>query len=502
MTTFASTTTPSPLGGNAKKVGRQRSSGRVFRVVLVLVDLCGAGSAWLIALVVSGESDWIVAAVAVGAGLVAMAALRLYRAHVCTWLGGEIEGLVRTTAISLGFAAAAAWLRAPSIPAGTIVAAEVLSLTFAITLRRWVTWWLRSRHARGRNLRPVVLVAGGLEASRLIRLFDTQPELGYRPCGVVADRGGADLGDISVPWLGPPGGTVRAVREAHATGVILSSAGLDPTELNRLLRELLAAGIHVQLSIGLTGVEVARVRAAPIAHEPFFYVEPDRATAWQRAVKRALDVSVATIALIATSPLLLIAALAVKLQDGGPVFIHQERVGRNGAPFILLKLRTMVVDAPRQLEALYARNERRDGPLFKLTSDPRTTFVGRFLRVTSIDELPQLLNVLQGTMSLVGPRPAFRHEVARFDEELLARLTVRPGITGLWQIEARDNPEFAVYRRLDLFYVENWSLWLDIALLLATPCVVVERAVRALGRVVRTAWAPAELPAEQPGELA
>jgi lipopolysaccharide/colanic/teichoic acid biosynthesis glycosyltransferase len=162
----------------------------------------------------------------------------------------------------------------------------------------------------------------------------------------------------------------------------------------------------------------------------------------------------------------------------------------------------MVVDAPRQLEALSARNERRDGPLFKLASDPRTTLVGRFLRATSIDELPQLLNVLQGTMSLVGPRPAFAHEVARFDEELLARLTVRPGVTGLWQIEARDNPEFAVYRRLDLFYVENWSLWLDIALLLATPCVVAERAVRSLGRVVRTGWAPTKLPPERPGKLA
>jgi lipopolysaccharide/colanic/teichoic acid biosynthesis glycosyltransferase len=197
-------------------------------------------------------------------------------------------------------------------------------------------------------------------------------------------------------------------------------------------------------------------------------------------VKRFVDVICSTLLLVVTAPILLAAALWIKLEDGGPVIFRQTRIGKDGRRFQLFKLRSMVVDAEARLAEIRHRNERLDSPLFKLEADPRVTRAGRFLRATSIDELPQLFNVLRGDMTLVGPRPALAEEVASFDEELLRRLRVTPGVTGLWQVKARENPSFEVYRDLDLFYVENWSLSMDLAILASTAASVLVRAVRQL----------------------
>jgi lipopolysaccharide/colanic/teichoic acid biosynthesis glycosyltransferase len=202
-------------------------------------------------------------------------------------------------------------------------------------------------------------------------------------------------------------------------------------------------------------------------------------------VKRGIDITVASLCLIVSAPCLLVAALLIRLHDRGPVLLRQQRVGRDGTHFTVLKLRTMVPNAERLLADLSVLNERTDGPLFKLRTDPRVTPIGRVLRATSIDELPQLINVLLGTMSMVGPRPALVDEVAQFDEESLRRLNVLPGITGLWQVEARDNPSFNAYRRLDLLYVDNWSIGLDISILVRTGPVVIEHALRAFANALR-----------------
>jgi len=184
--------------------------------------------------------------------------------------------------------------------------------------------------------------------------------------------------------------------------------------------------------------------------------------------------------LLIALPVLLVAALIIWLQDRGPVFFRQERVGLGGSPFMLWKLRTMAVDAEDRLDEVRDLNDR-VGPLLKVERDPRVTRFGHFLRITSIDELPQLWNVLIGDMSLVGPRPALPSEVEMFDDELRERHNVRPGITGLWQVEARDNPSFASYRRLDLFYVKNWSMSLDLVILILTFQSVLARAIRSVG---------------------
>ena len=207
------------------------------------------------------------------------------------------------------------------------------------------------------------------------------------------------------------------------------------------------------------------------------------------AGKRLIDVLFGTFALLLAVPVMLGAALLVLICDGRPILFRQQRVGRHGKPFTILKFRTMVTGAERMVDQLQARNERR-GPLFKLTNDPRVTRVGRLLRDSSIDELPQLLNVIRGEMSLVGPRPALASETARFAPSFAeARHQVRPGITGLWQVSARDHAAFDAYERLDRLYVESRTLRLDLAILVLTLPVVVLGAWR---RVIGNGVAAAE----------
>jgi exopolysaccharide biosynthesis polyprenyl glycosylphosphotransferase len=234
--------------------------------------------------------------------------------------------------------------------------------------------------------------------------------------------------------------------------------------------------VTVHLLFGLKGINPRHLRTTSIGHDPGIYLAEQSFERAQQVAKRCLDVMLGAVALIAAAPIILVAASAIKLQDHGPVLFKQRRVGRDGELFWVYKLRTMHRDAESRLDELRCRNERTGGPLFKLTNDPRVTRAGRFLRATSIDELPQLWCVLRGDMSLVGPRPALPDEVAEFDRRLSRRAGVRPGITGLWQVEQRDAAAFDHYRRLDIFYVENWSLVLDLAILIRTVPAMLSRA--------------------------
>jgi exopolysaccharide biosynthesis polyprenyl glycosylphosphotransferase len=271
-----------------------------------------------------------------------------------------------------------------------------------------------------------------------------------------------------VPRVGDVEGIRDAILSTGANGVVIAASALSPDQLKQVTRDLLHRGVHVHVSSGLKGIASQRIRPLPLAHEPFFYLEAIELSPWQFAMKRIIDLAFSALGLLMTAPVFALAALAIKLTDGGPVLFRQERVGRNGRHFTMLKLRTMTPGADRRLAEVALQNERAGGPLFKLARDPRRTRVGHLLELMSLDELPQLWNVLRGDMSLVGPRPALPHEVEQFDDELLIRLSVPPGITGLWQVEARENPAFDAYRRLDLFYVENWSVALDLGILIAT----------------------------------
>ena len=301
----------------------------------------------------------------------------------------------------------------------------------------------------------------------IVRIAEVHPETGTRVVGIIGSFFEAEAAGRGDLWLGDLA-DAEAVLAKHDPGrIIVSSGDIAPTLLAGLIRAEHAGGAEVIIHAGLPGVDATRLTVSAIANEAVLHVDSIKPTLLARAFKRTFDIVVAGAVLLVAAPVMAVLAILVKKEDRGPVFFRQQRVGLGGAEFGMLKFRTMCVDAEAKLAAMEADNQR-SGPLFKLARDPRVTKIGHVLRRTSLDELPQLLNVLKGDMSLVGPRPALRKEVEAFPQELHARHDVRPGITGLWQVEARDNPAFDAYQRLDLHYVENWSPALDVVILLGT----------------------------------
>jgi exopolysaccharide biosynthesis polyprenyl glycosylphosphotransferase len=443
------------------------------------IDATAALIAWSIALVLVGAPGplWArlaVLGVAAGSALCAIAIQRLYLSRVAAVRAVELVRVMRAAAVSVVCAYLAASIVGIALPISIGILGAVLAFLFLATGRSFFDAWLKLERTHGRYLRPMLIVGANAEAGELNQLLANHPELGFRVAGYVGEA--EDLTAWpGVPQVGDLDDVSQAVRRSGTQGVLVAASALTPEQLNQVSRELLCQGVHVHVSSGLKGIAPNRVRHLPFAHEPLFYLEPITLSPWQLAVKRAVDLVLASLMLLLASPVLAVAALAVKLGDHGPVIFRQQRIGRDGKPFWIMKLRTMRPDAEQLVDQLAAENERVGGPLFKLTDDPRRTRVGRVLERLSIDELPQLWNVIRGEMSLVGPRPALPAEVEQFDSDLLIRLSVPPGVTGLWQVEARDNPSFYAYRRLDMFYVENWSVLLDFSILLGTARVLLVR---------------------------
>ena len=469
-----------PVAEGQERLGRPAPA---LRRVLVLLDAAAAALAWAVGLSIPGGlpatrgHELLVSAAAASlltiATLVAMGGQHLYLSRVCGIRSVEIVGLARAAAI-VGLVALVL-PRAMPVEVGLPSALLGAFLAFILLniVRSGYRQWLQGARRVGRFVRPVVVVGTNEEGYDLVRLVQHHPELGYRIAGVIGDVASYHRLGFDVPHLGSTdgsGGDVLDIVEAcGANGAMVAASATHPDALNRLTRSLVAGGIHVHLSSGLRGIDHRRIRHQPLAHEPLFYLEPITLARWQLSVKRILDLILATVGgVLLALPVVAVAAVLIKLHDRGPVFFRQTRIGHKGRPFTCIKLRTMAVGAEERYSELARAMAGRDGPLVKLNADPRVTPIGRVLRATSIDELPQLLNVLKGEMSLIGPRPAQASEVAEFDDDLLLRHEVRPGISGLWQVEARDNPSFAAYKRYDLFYIENWSIGLDVAILFAT----------------------------------
>jgi exopolysaccharide biosynthesis polyprenyl glycosylphosphotransferase len=373
---------------------------------------------------------------------------------------------------------------------GLVVGSVGAALAVTVVARYGFDVWLVARRARG-DFRTTVVVAGSAtETATLVEFLGLNPEAGFHATAVVGERpalrGGTTDG---VPWVGDLEHTHEAVDRTGASGVLVAVNGLPSDSVNHLVAGLSSAGVPVYLSSGLAGISNARLQTISLAHEPVAMVRPPRRSTGQEIAKRVLDLVVASMLLVVTAPVMAVAAALIKAHDRGPVFFRQVRIGRHGEPFTVIKLRTMEVDAEARLADLRHRNERH-GPLFKVSGDPRITPVGGFLRSSGIDELPQLFNVLTGHMSIVGPRPALPAETAEFDDQLQRRHLVRPGVTGLWQVEANHKASFEEYRRLDLFYIDNWSVAMDLAVIIDTVPVIGRRALRALRRPAPSAPAP------------
>ena len=271
-------------------------------------------------------------------------------------------------------------------------------------------------------------------------------------------------------------GSIDEVREVlenfQAVGVVVSLASVPSDAVNTMTRRLTDEGYHVALSSSLRDIDVTRLRPQTLDGRTMIYVEPISRSGWQAAAKRLFDVALALTIMVLTLPIQIVTAIAVAATSKGSVFFRQIRVGQDGELFEVLKFRTMYNDAEERKAALMDQNEA-DGPLFKMENDPRVTSVGRILRKLSIDELPQLFCVLIGSMSMVGPRPALPTEVEQWDDDVRERLRVPPGLTGMWQVSGRSDSSFEQYKRLDLYYVDNWSLFHDLQICFRTIGVVV-----------------------------
>lgn len=340
--------------------------------------------------------------------------------------------------------------------------------------------WLVRQHLslerkRGKSSSRVLIIGGPHSAAHLVRSLESAPAAGYLPIATYIP--GATTAAVEASGIAVPSTVVQtdfdsilAVILAANVDAVAISAGvnLHPHDLRRLGWELAARDIGMILAPALTDIAGPRIHTQPVAGLPLIHVSTPKLTGGKKVAKRSFDIIVAGLLVALLSPVFLIVALLVRFSDPGPVFYRQERIGLRGTSFHMLKFRSMKVNADAELSALLAAQGSSDTPLFKIQNDPRITPVGRILRKYSLDELPQLFNVLGGSMSLVGPRPQREGEVALYDDAAHRRLYVSPGMSGLWQVSGRSNLSWEESIRLDLYYVENWSLMGDVLILFKT----------------------------------
>ena len=319
--------------------------------------------------------------------------------------------------------------------------------------------------------RRVVLVGEGESLSRLRESLEAvRGGLTYEFVGAVAPEAVPGL-----RLLGTRAELPRVLEQARPDEVILTEADFDERTVLEVVEQAHGQGIKVRLAPDTTELLVQRGEYIPGQGAPLFELRPPVLTGWDWAVKRTFDLVASIVVLVVGLPLWLLVALAIKLDSRGPVFFVDRRIGVGQREFGMIKFRTMVAEAPSLQSELEAANEA-EGPLFKIRDDPRVTRVGRFLRRFSLDEIPQVWNVVKGEMSLVGPRPLPLRDYKLLQDWHRARYAVLPGMTGLWQISGRSGLGFDELVRLDFTYLENWSIWLDISIIVKTiPAVITRR---------------------------
>jgi exopolysaccharide biosynthesis polyprenyl glycosylphosphotransferase len=399
----------------------------------------------------------------------------LYRTRYITDQLEEFRRIVHAVAASVLGLAAVGFLSKLWIARSWLLLFFASAVVVLSVERRLIRTLFGTLRRRGLLLRPVVIVGGNAEAIALSATLVNNPVIGYRVVGFVADT--APVGSYLLdhkPVLGEVDQVVDVVRRCNASGALVATSAIDLEVTNRLARRLNEAGYYAELSLSLRGIAPQRLAVRALGHYQVASIGPVQRSGWRGMAKRALDVGGAAAGLLLTAPVLALIAVAIKLNSSGPMLFRQVRVGRDGKPFRMLKFRTMVRNAEALMADLVQQNEV-DGPLFKLKNDPRVTRVGHILRRFSLDEFPQLWNVLRGEMSLVGPRPALPREVTGWEPDLHQRLRVKPGITGMWQVNGRSNASFEDYVRLDLYYVDNWSLLTDLAIIVKTVVTVLRR---------------------------
>lgn len=406
--------------------------------------------------------------------LCVFAAFELYDRRALSASSEEIRRVLRAISISvMTVVMASFWLQIP-VSRERIIALWLTSIVSVGLARFAVRRAVHRLAARGIVATAAVVVGTNEEARTIARLLSGRRWLGYQVLGFVAvDAACCDTVD-GRPVLGSLSDITAVVRRTGASAVIIAQSAIRPEVVADLDLALHPLDVDVRISPSLPHVSFSRLTVRPLDGLAFLALERRPLSEWQTAIKRAFDLVSASLLLVVLAPLMVIIAAAVRLGSRGPILFRQKRVGKDRRLFVMYKFRSMVVDAEQLLPAVQAGNEA-DGVLFKVHDDPRVTSVGRVLRRWGLDELPQLLNVIKGEMSLVGPRPALPSEMARYSEQLSNRLRVKPGLTGLWQVNGRHDLVFDDYVRYDLFYVHNWSLALDLYVLAKTIPAVLSR---------------------------
>jgi exopolysaccharide biosynthesis polyprenyl glycosylphosphotransferase len=405
-----------------------------------------------------GLSYTLVSAVLIVSWFVILAMFGTRDSRVIGTGNNEYKRLVDATVRLFGVVAIIAFLFQLDLARGYIIMALPIG-SLALLASRWM-WrqWLSAQRMRGRYSSRVLLVGSRVSVTSIERELRRLPDAGYLVVGACVP--GDTIGEFLYGRIPVSGNLDQLQAAMEATGadtvVVTSSDELPPERIRELSWSLEPGRQHLVLAPSLTDVGGPRIHMRPVAGLPLIHVETPRYEGFKRFSKRAFDVVSSSLLIVLLSPVLAAAAIGVRLTTRGAVLFKQDRVGLNGEHFKMLKFRSMVVDAEQRLTEL-DRAGRAEGNavMFKMKNDPRITPIGGFLRRFSLDELPQLFNVLLGSMSLVGPRPPLDREVAIYEHHVHRRFLVKPGITGLWQVSGRSNLSWEDTVRLDLYYVEN-----------------------------------------------
>ncbi|MGO8959021.1 MAG: sugar transferase [Streptosporangiaceae bacterium] len=448
---------------------------KIYVRQLVTADGCCALAAGLLAFQVrfGGDASEAIGYFWLGLALPALwlASLALAGAYDTRFIGVGTDEFRRVVNTGVGLTAAVAIIAYASkteIARGYVVVSLPCLTVFDLLARYWLRKRLHHFRALGNCMRKVVVVGHPdviAELGTVLRR-DTYHGLSVVAACVL----GPDCPDEidGVPAIGGLGNVVGLVERMEAdTVAVLACPEMSGARLRDLAWALEKSGTDLCVAPALLDVAGPRTTIRPTAGLPLLHMDHPEFSGARQLIKSAFDRAIAISALTLLLPLFLLIAAAIKLSDGGPALFRQTRIGKDGKPFTLCKFRTMVVDAEQRLAELTALNDG-DGVLFKLRQDPRITRVGRWLRRHSLDELPQLINVLTGDMSLVGPRPALPDETSAYGHHVRRRLAVKPGITGLWQVNGRSDLPWDEAVRLDVRYVENWSFVLDLQILWKT----------------------------------
>lgn len=484
-TTRAATemTTPRTARGGASKRLRRPALGRLhtscgchaavlqFLAMDALAALAACGAVLLL------FGGWLVPALLPAVWILSLGIQRAYAQHCLRAGTQEFRRVLRAAGLVVVGASVVWWFVPGADLLHDVLFALPITAAISLVLRQVRRLRMRAGRHHGRNVERVVVVGPARSSAELISVLRRSSTCELEIVGVCRTGPGPADGITTdgLPAFGGMRDIVEAVRQSGCDTVIaLPSPELDTAGLRQLSWELQAEGVELMLAPVLADVAAARLAVTPVAGLPLIELHGPTLSRLPRIPKELTDRLLAALGLILLSPLILAIAVLVRLESAGPALFAQRRAGLRGREFTLLKFRTMYQDAEKRRAELAALNQYGDGALFKIADDPRVTRVGRFLRHYSLDELLQLLNVVAGQMSLVGPRPLPPDEANALPESVRRRrLLVKPGVSGLWQVSGRSGLPMEELVRLDLSYVENWSTALDLRILARTPGAVV-----------------------------